>query len=366
MIIREKTNIAGYLLSDRVRHNLVYFLYCIYELRYGKILLNNCGYFPVSLQDDNACQLQLYIELMKTAAIKTTEKITLCELGCGQGHGGIFLLKNYFTSNSDFTGFDISELAITYCKLKYRRIKNASFAVNKQGIPCADESFDVVMSVETSVPRYDENLMAVYRCLKPDGLFVFFETYIVSDKHNIDQQLERHGFEIVEKNNVTDKVVAAFIADHDRKIRELNKFYFLPKKIIDFLSGYMGVVGSTRFENYAQHKKNAFIYVLRKSPNLFIGYAEKITNKGVYGWAHDINSNEPVNISLWVNEVFISNTIANLERQDVAAIHGKQSLYSGFYIPLFLEKDKTYTVQLRYTQTGLHLANSPLDYFAQN
>lgn len=183
---------------------------------------------------------------------------------------------------------------------------------------------------------------------------------------NIDQQLERHGFEIIEKNNVTDRVVAAFIADHDRKTRELDKLYFLPKKIIDFLSGYMGVVGSTRFENYAQHKKNAFIYVLRKRPNLFIGYAERITNKGVYGWAHDINSNAPVSISLWIDDIFISNTLATLERQDVAAIHGKQSLYSGFYIPLSLEKDKTYKVQLRYTQTGQYLCNSPSDYFAQS
>ena len=43
-------------LSAKAKFNTYYFLYCCYELIYGKVLLHNSGYFPSDLADENAYQ----------------------------------------------------------------------------------------------------------------------------------------------------------------------------------------------------------------------------------------------------------------------------------------------------------------------
>jgi len=249
-------------LSSRATYNLIYLLFTLYELRYRKIVLNNCGYHPTELQLENGLQLQFYLELLKTVELSPDKPLDILEIGCGQGHGGIFLLQNHFAKHSRYTGMDISDVAIGYCKFKYRHLADAGFV--SSGSHFADQAFDLVISIETTYPRHEQNLQDIYRCLKPSGLLVFAETYSMQESADYDLKLLASGFEIINKINVTDNIVTAFINDNERKLAYLEKLSWLPKKTLAFLGHYYAVIGSARFNNYQSGRRNGFIYAVRK------------------------------------------------------------------------------------------------------
>ncbi len=350
------------IMSSRLYYNFVYFLYCLYELRFGKILLNNYGYFPSSISDENAYQLQFYLELMSVGEITQNDALNLCEIGCGQGHGALFLLRNYLNHQSHFTGLDASEVAISYCKWKYRKLKNAAFKLNRHNLPFADESFDVFLSVETGVPRSSEALQDICRCLKPSGLFIFYETY---EEQNADKLLSCNGFEIIRKINVTSNIVQALIHDNNRKQTHLDKLWFLPKKVLAFLNNYTAMQGSSKFEAYQGHKRNGFIYALRKIqgfqlPNLLIGYIDSWDGHALKGWAFCTHQTAPIKLQIRVNGIVMAETMADLPRKDVAAVHGKKRIKSGFSIALpSITKNGFYNVQVMNTQADQEMSLKP-------
>ncbi|MDP2903465.1 MAG: class I SAM-dependent methyltransferase [Methylovulum sp.] len=227
-------------------------------------MLNNCGFHPSELQTENGLQYQFYLELLKTVELPPDKPLKILEIGCGQGHGGLFLLQNYFAEHSTYTGIDISDIAIHYCKLKYRHLRNAAFVTSHNTPPFADQTFDVVISIETTYPRHEQNLQELYRYLKPSGLLLFAETYDMHDNTNHDMKLLNSGFTIINKINVTENIVAAFINDNQRKLAYLKKLSWLPKKSLTFLGHYFGVVNSARFASYQSGQRNGFIYAARK------------------------------------------------------------------------------------------------------
>lgn len=347
-------------MKSNLRYNLIYLLYCLYELRYGKVLLNNYGYCPTSLTGENAYQLQFYAELLKAAGTGQEEVLDLCEIGCGQGHGGVHLLRNHLHGQCRYIGLDASEVAIYYCKWKHRQIKNALFKVNQEGIPFADEAFDIILSVETGVPRINEQLREVYRCLKPSGKFIVYETYNASKGTAPDHQFSHNGFAIVKKINVTSNIVDSLLQDNARKLAYLSKLWFLPKKIRKSLGGYANIVGSDRFENYYSNKRNGFIYVLQKFTPLMIGYVGAWDGRCLRGWAFCQGQRQPTILRVIVDGQAVYEVVAGLPRRDVAAIHGNQTLNSGFSAPLPLRPGGNYSLRVVSAQTGQELANSPM------
>ena len=250
--------------SKRIQYNLIYALFALYELKYHKILLNNCGFHPTELATENGLQYQFYLELLKAAALPLDQPLKILEIGCGQAHGGLFLLQNHFAEQSTYTGIDISDLAIHYCKRKYRHLGNAAFVTSHNAPAFADQTFDIVISVETTYPRQTQNLQEIYRLLKPAGLLIFAETYNMQDNANHDLKLLDSGFTIINKINVTENIVAAFINDNERKLAYLKKLSWLPKKPLAFLGNYFGIVNSARFISYQSGQRNGFIYAAQK------------------------------------------------------------------------------------------------------
>ncbi|PPD39842.1 MAG: hypothetical protein CTY16_18355 [Methylobacter sp.] len=346
-------------MKSRLRYNFIYLMYCLYELRYGKILLNNYGYFPTAITEENAHQLQFYVELMKAGGVPRTEALNLCELGCGQGHGSMYLLRNYLDDGCHFNGLDASEAAIFYCKRKHRKLKNAVFKVNRQGMPFANDTFDVILSVETGVPRFNDQLREIYRSLKPSGSFIFYETYDMENNPATDAQLSRNGFIIIKKINVTPNIVESLIHDNERKLKLLRKLWFLPKRVMAYLNNYSCMVGSKRFERYYSNRRNGFIYVLGKLPELVIGHIEMWDGQYLKGWAYCSNQNGPADLRILVNGMVATETVAGLSRSDVAAAYGSKGLNSGFAAPLDLTQGVTYSVRVIYPETGQEISNSP-------
>ncbi len=251
-------------MKSRSLFNYIYAIYSLYELRYGKVLLNNYGYSPTEITKENALQLQFYTELMKAGEVSQTDALNICEVGCGQGHGGIYLLNNILSDKCQFTGLEGSDVAFLYCKFKHRKQKNARFILNRQGVPSPDNYFDVFISLETGIPRDDEQLKEIYRSLKPSGAFIFYETYDMAHDSEPDAQLKNSGFNIVKKTNVTANILGSMVEDNGRKLKYLSKLWFLPKKTQTYLGNYWGMVDSKKFEIYSNNHRNGFIYVITK------------------------------------------------------------------------------------------------------
>lgn len=99
----------------------------------------------------------------------TDNKIVL-DIASGEGYGSFVLAK---TANFVY-GVDISEEAITYAKIKYRK-DNLEFRVgNTSKIPLDSNSVDIVVSFETIEhhDQHDEMMREIKRVLKKDGKLI--------------------------------------------------------------------------------------------------------------------------------------------------------------------------------------------------
>ncbi len=293
---------------------------------------------------------------MAVGDISAIVALDICDIGCGQGHGSVFLLKHYLHKESRLTGLDIAEIAIKYCKWKHRKLKNAVFKLSQNGIPAKAAAFDVFLSVGSGVPHNSKLLQDVYRCLKPSGKFVFFEVYEARKEQALDQLIARNGFEISKKINVTQNLLLSLTYDNARKQALLSRLWFLPKKAAHFLHNYAATTGTAKFDACETEKLNGYIYVLRKLPDLILGNVDLWDGEHLRGWAFAFNHHQAVKLHIIVDGQVIAETVANLDRQDVASIYGKQRLNTGFSVALPLAANaREYSVRVIDSATNLEI-----------
>ena len=105
-----------------------------------------------------------------------TEKsgLKLLDVGCGGG----FLTNRVSEENFEVHGLDISEESLRIARRYDLRKKVNYVAGDAYNLPYADESFDVVSSMDflEHVERPEEVVKEISRVLKPGGLF-FFHTF---------------------------------------------------------------------------------------------------------------------------------------------------------------------------------------------
>ena len=122
----------------------------------------------------------------------TDNKIVL-DIASGEGYGSFVLAK---TANFVY-GVDISEEAITYAKIKYRK-DNLLFRVgNTSKIPLDSNSVDIVVSFETIEhhDQHDEMMREIKRVLKKDGKLIISSP---NKKHYSDENNTTNHFHIKE------------------------------------------------------------------------------------------------------------------------------------------------------------------------
>ena len=122
----------------------------------------------------------------------TDNKIVL-DIASGEGYGSFVLAK---TANFIY-GVDISEEAITYAKIKYRK-DNLLFRVgNTSKIPLDSNSVDIVVSFETIEhhDQHDEMMREIKRVLKKDGKLIISSP---NKKHYSDENNTTNHFHIKE------------------------------------------------------------------------------------------------------------------------------------------------------------------------
>lgn len=162
---------------------------------------------PLHPKDEiNRYPIQLYHFLAQKTAIKDKQVL---EVGSGRGGGASYISR--YLSPARMTGMDIAKNAIRLARQHHREQNLEFMQGNAENLPFANESYDVVINVESShaygsVPRF---LAEVKRVLKPGGIFLCTDLRGPEGMVKLKGHFELSGLQMISEENITSNVVNA-------------------------------------------------------------------------------------------------------------------------------------------------------------
>lgn len=232
----------------------------------AEVIFMNYGFSrndqQIRLEDKDAkdrYSAQLYDYIARGAEI---EGRNILEVGSGRG-GGLSYITRYLKPKSA-TGLDLCEVAVAFSN-RHHALENIRFEQgNSQEMPFADESFDVVLNIESS-HRYPEMglfLKEANRVLKPGGFFLFTDFRHQHELTKLQQQLEATEFKLIKQEDITEDVVQALKLSS--KEREALIYKLVPKVLHHWIKDFAATEGSPTFNHFANREMVYFYYVFQK------------------------------------------------------------------------------------------------------
>jgi len=234
-----------------------------YSLDWGDTTTNNYGYAPAEGDHPQRFQHQMYRELLRRLGARralkaNAQRLKLLEVSCGRG-GGLNAFMTAAPGIFDATGLDVAGSAIAFCRATYGESDTLRFVEGSAlELPFPDASFDVVLNVEASNdygdrPRF---FAEVARVLRPDGVFVYTDSFRTHHAEEVKQQLAAAGFE-AEFDDITDNVAQACRLDSPRRREVIRRQApFVARLALKRqLANYAGVEGSNKYRQFAEHRR---------------------------------------------------------------------------------------------------------------
>ncbi len=234
-----------------------------YAIDWGDTTTNNYGFAPATGDHPQRFQHQMYRELLRRLEAKRPltpngPRLKLLEVSCGRG-GGLNAFISAAPGIFDATGLDVAASAIAFCRSTYGETDTLRFVEGSAlELPFPDASFDVVINVEASNdygdrPRF---FSEVSRVLKPDGVFVYTDSFRTAHADEMKAQLAAAGFE-AEFDDVTDNVAQACRLDSSRRREVIRRHAPLMARLAlrRQLANYAGVEGSNKYRQFAERRR---------------------------------------------------------------------------------------------------------------
>ncbi|MBD3922235.1 class I SAM-dependent methyltransferase [Paenibacillus sp. PR3] len=174
-------------------------------LNYGYVSSGNEQHAVVEPVDVwNRNSVKLLLEVVGRTAIRGRDVI---DIGCGRG-GNIAALHKYFKPQST-VGLDICPANIAYCSAKSRPTESFYLVGDAENIPFADESFDVVLNIESAhaYPNRKRFYEEAYRILRYGGVFLYTELMLEEEAAQNVRLLEEAGLSVIRNQDVTSNVL---------------------------------------------------------------------------------------------------------------------------------------------------------------
>lgn len=206
----------------------------------------------------NTLSENLYNHLFMQADLRDK---AILEVGCGRG-GGCELALNY--QPKSVTGLDFSAQVIHFCKKFYLQPALHFVAGNAEDLPFEQESFDVVVNLESShcygnrIKFFEE----VFDKLKPGGFFLYADFMGTEHLPKRPKQLADAGFNVGEIKDITPNVLEAMRLSTPFKEEIINKR--VPKPFRKPIHDFAGLPGSDIFNNFSSGKITYFAIVCQK------------------------------------------------------------------------------------------------------
>lgn len=231
-----------------------------YAFDWGETTTNNYGFAPAEGHHPQRFQHQMYRELLRRLGEKRPVEPTLklLEVSCGRG-GGLNAFAAAAPGAFDATGLDVAASAIAFCRSTYGENDRLRFVEGSAlDLPFPEASFDVLLNVEASNdygdrPRF---FAEVARVLKPDGVFLYTDSFRAAEADEMKAELAAAGFE-AGFTDITANVAEACRLDSPRR-RELiarqapliGRWMFGRQ-----LENYAAVEGSGKYRQFAEGRR---------------------------------------------------------------------------------------------------------------
>lgn len=209
----------------------------------------------------NRYPIQLYHQLVKAHDLENKD---ILEIGCGRGGGLAFLTK--LLKPSSAVGIDRDPTAVAFCNKFWGKPGLSFMQGDAQSIHLPDNSFDVIINVESS-HRYDDVnlfLAEVRRLLRPNGIFLLTDFRRKENMTELLSNFDGSGLHILGNDNVTPQVVRALELDDDRR-RNLVK-NLVPQFMHRIALNFAGAKGSPTYQKFATGQWIYFNYFFSKNP----------------------------------------------------------------------------------------------------
>ena len=182
----------------------------------------------------------------------------MLEVSCGRG-GGLNAFLSAAPGLFDATGLDVAASAIAFCRSTYGENERLHFVEGSAlALPFADASFDVVLNVEASNdygdrPRF---FAEVARVLKPDGVFLYTDSFRKARADQVKAELAAAGF-AADYADITANVAEACRLDSPRRRELIRRRAPLIGRLLfeRQLANYAAIEGSHKYRQFAEGRR---------------------------------------------------------------------------------------------------------------
>ena len=210
-------------------------------------------------ESDRYC-IQLYDHVVNRADLKGKKVL---EVGSGRGGGASYITRYY--EPESYVGMDISESSIAFCNNHYK-VDKLSF---KQGIaekiPFEDDSFDVVVNVESA--RCYNDMQAffneVFRVLKKGGKLLLADMVYPKELSLLRERMKNAMFNAIHETDISGNVVAALEKDSERREQLIDRI--APRILKNAARTFAGTIGTSRYNNFADGTFQYWSFVMAKN-----------------------------------------------------------------------------------------------------
>jgi len=215
----------------------------------------------------NMYSAQLYDYVANNVDIKGKD---ILEVGCGRG-GGLSYINRYLSPKT-VTGIDLNSKAIKFCRKNYSKEKNTFLQGNAQQLNFANDSFDVVINVESS-HRYNQMnkfLDEVYRVLRPGGYLLLADFRPQEEIEKLNERLFISNFKVVTYKIITQNVLEALklsSKDTEKLIHSI-----APKFMHGIGKKFAATEGTPTFNKFMTHEFEYLMFVLTKQSAVQYGF----------------------------------------------------------------------------------------------
>ncbi|MBN2536287.1 MAG: class I SAM-dependent methyltransferase [Spirochaetales bacterium] len=209
--------------------------------------------------ESNRYFIQLYNHVARGVLLKDRDVL---EIGSGRG-GGVDYISRYLEPRS-IVGMDLSQKAINFCNKNYSPSLISFVNGNAEFLPFKQESFDVVMNIESShcYSSMKNFLNEVCRVLKFKGYFLFAD---LRDKDEIDilhSQLKDSQLKLIQHGDITGNIINALQLDSQNRMNYFKKF--IPSFLLDSFQEFAGTINSRIYKRFINKKTLYLSYLMQK------------------------------------------------------------------------------------------------------
>ena len=206
----------------------------------------------------NRYSIQLYHNLLEKVDYQSKD---ILEVGSGRGGGSNYI--SGLLSSGKITGMDLAEDAVEFCERNYHNA-NLNYVVgNSEDMPFEDESFDIVMNVESShaYGSVSQFLSEVKRVLRPSGHLLLTDFRDPDGSKLLEQQLSECGMSLISERNITENVLKAIKEEDAIKRSRIQEH--IPSRMSKLFSEFAGVTGSKVHEGLLSGSLVYYQFVLQ-------------------------------------------------------------------------------------------------------